>query len=84
MKLLVEILKKNTYPDGLIGLELQKERIVDFGTDFTKNNIDRAKAKIQELRTKLSNDYIIRVIEYHNDEDGNKDRKPCNILFESN
>ena len=79
LKIIVEVLQKENTLSGEI-FNVVKSETLDFG-EVKKLNIDSAKQKVSELRSQLSNNYKIRVTEYHNDET-DESRKPCKILYE--
>lgn len=82
VKLLVEVLQKTITGLGDVGWIVEKARTLDFGTILTAEEKLRARTKMIELRSQLSSDYKIRVLEFHNDEFGDRNRKGCNILYE--
>ncbi len=75
-KILVEILGKNT--EGFFTVE--KSKTVNIGA-VSQQNKQKAIDRLNQLKSTLTVDEKIRVIEYHND-DPDKTRTACKILFE--
>lgn len=81
MKIIVEILNKKT--DGKdITYVVDDKKTVIISSEKSNTTVNEAKGKLEELKGSLLPDQKIRVLEYHNDEFGDKDRQPCKILYE--
>lgn len=81
MKIQIEILNKSTDDFGHIDWIVDKSRIVDISTEKNDTTIQQARTRLTELKSTLSANQKIRVLEYHND-DSDQTRKPCKILYE--
>lgn len=82
MSIIIEILKRNVNALGDVGWIVQKSKTIEINTVINNTTKQRARAKLEELKSTLATDEKIRVLEYHNDDEDNKNRKPCKILFE--
>lgn len=80
-RIIVEILEKSIHYTGAIIWTVEKSKTVDMG-QISNVNIQKAKDKLLQLKSSLQTNQKIRILKYHNDEFGDKNRKPCKILFE--
>lgn len=81
MKILVEILKNNKTGIGDSWI-VEKSKTITIDTKINMTTRKRAKDKLLQLKSTLAPDEKIRILEYHNDDFGDKNRKSCKILFE--
>ena len=80
-KIIIEILDKDTSNGDVVSWIVAKSKTVDIG-NVTEKNKELAKSKLLELKSTLTTNQKIRVLEYHND-DPDETRQGCKILFES-
>ena len=78
-KILVEILKHQPDFNGWIVID---SKTVEISTTVNPATIQEGKGKLALLKPTLAPDEKIRVLEYHNDEPGDRNRKSCVVLFE--
>jgi len=79
MKILVEILERDSTSKPY--RVIQSKTVI---ISSIKNNttIKLAKEKLAQLKLTLKTNQKIRVLEYHNDDKDDKNRKPCIILYD--
>ncbi len=80
MKIIVEILDKVT-ENGEIDWIVNKSKTIEFPDGNKATKISTAKEKLRQLKSTLPDNQKLRVLEYYND-DPDKGRIPCKILFE--
>ncbi len=83
MSIIVEILIQELDALGEIVYKVDKAKIFEISTIKNATTIQQAKDKLLQLKSTLLPNQKIRVLEFHNEEFGDKNRKPCKILFES-
>ena len=82
MKIIVEILQEKIDDENRKNYEVIKSKTVIISNVKNTTTINEAKDKLLQLKSTLPSNQKIRVLEFHNDEFGDKNRKPCKILFE--
>lgn len=82
MSIIIEILDETTNAFGDKSYVVIKSKTIEVSQIVNTINIQKAKDRLSQIKSTLPPTQKIRVLEYHNDEFGNKNRLPCKILFE--
>lgn len=82
MRILVEILENETTLTGE-GYVVDKLKTIIIGTDNDPSTVRQGRDRLGLLISTLSPTQKIRLLEYHNDEPGDRNRKPCKIIMEA-
>jgi len=78
MKLIIEILLKDERGDFI----LDKSKTVFISNVNNSITLQKALDAMNKLKPTLKTNQKIRVLEYHNDDKDDKNRKPCIILYD--
>ena len=80
-KLIIETLELVDCPAIPNGKGYKIVKTQEFSTNIDSITIDKAKTRINEIKSTLRQNQKVRILEYHNDEDS-ENRKPCKIIQE--